>query len=611
MKPQEWFEFRDVRLRSLNSAVWIPLRAAHKIATGRFRAPDSQEEYFGLGSLAIPVDRRAEAQSLGWTDIGLIRRHQGRVHQGRYIPADNLDEDGLPLGSMPLVLEQDGTTNDPLQWHLHQDFVIALKLRREDDVWVAMREGYTQVARLKRDDSGAPVLLEVRAEQLKDYLCARRMALYVTSYRNREETLKDASHMKWPISPNEVFHDSDAGNKWEGRISEFEHGGISAAVVHVGRSDFDYHADVPKIGPTDPNLLTRSWKVERHGEPLVCIQGELWKDEWVEPADYSTRVRGDSRPSSISFITDEKGTMRHADQLEGDGRWLWFRPEVIASISNRRGGSLFWLTRDTGRAGSSPGSSVHFGVNQLGLVNVYGKDIGQLAEWEQRIWSGFNVSPEGGVSAELLAAQAAGTPSNSQPPEKFLIEAINLLNDLTQRKFGFPLFRDHAALPDILASVHRFRAVDLSGLFSLAKDIARITADGIDAASIQRVAPPPKGEKWGSLKSLQNLLAKHTSAEEAREIVGPLVGAYELRHADAHLPNNVIDAAFDLVKVDRTQPFVIQGRELLHRCVVALYHYCPAISRTDSTGCRSRLNRLRSRTLEVPAKWAFSRKASR
>ena len=40
-------------------------------------------------------------------------------------------------------------------------------------------------------------------------------------------------------------------------------------------------------------------------------------------------------------------------------------------------------------------------------------------------------------------------------------------------------------------------------------------------------------------------------------------------------------------------------------------HYCPAISRTESIGCRDRVNRSRSRMLEVPVKWAFSRKASR
>ena len=36
-------------------------------------------------------------------------------------------------------------------------------------------------------------------------------------------------------------------------------------------------------------------------------------------------------------------------------------------------------------------------------------------------------------------------------------------------------------------------------------------------------------------------------------------------------------------------------------------HYCPATSRTDSIGCKYRLSRYRSPSLEVPVEWAFSR----
>src|SRR5260221_13308422 len=116
---------------------------------------------------------------------------------------------------------------------------------------------------------------------------------------------------------------------------------------------------------------------------------------------------------------DAKGTRCSVDNLEGTGRWLWFRPEVIMAISNRRGGGLLWYTRHTGGVKSSPGSYLHFGVNALGRVNVYAEDIRYLSEWEQQIWAGFNASPEGGVSEELLAAQAEGRPADTHAPEGF------------------------------------------------------------------------------------------------------------------------------------------------------------------------------------------------
>ena len=130
----------------------------------------------------------------------------------------------------------------------HQDLVIALRLKREGDIWVSPDEGYIEVARLQRDDDGSPFLLEFRAEHLKDYLCARNMALYVTSYRNRDFISDDASFITWCDNP---LCESKGGDRWEGRVSEIHEGGSpfgsSTAVFHVTRDDFDTEEDVPTI----------------------------------------------------------------------------------------------------------------------------------------------------------------------------------------------------------------------------------------------------------------------------------------------------------------------------------------------------------------------------
>jgi hypothetical protein len=220
---------------------------------------------------------------------------------------------------------------------------------------------------------------------------------------------------------------------------------------------------------------------------------------------------------------------------------------------------------------SSPGSYVHFGVNALGRVNVYAKDIGYLWEWEQQIWAGSNVGPEGCVSEELLAAQAEGRPADTQAPERFLPRAFDLLNETTTAKFGFRLFREHADFGTLLADTHRFRATDQPGLLALAKDLARLTADSIDKTAIQKIVPPPKGEKWGPLKSLEKLMAAKIGPGKAHDLFTPLFGIYELRLADAHLAGSDIDEAFSMARVDREQPFVFQGYRLLHSCVSALY----------------------------------------
>jgi hypothetical protein len=83
--------------------------------------------------------------------------------------------------------------------------------------------------------------------------------------------------------------------------------------------------------------------------------------------------------------------------------WLYFDPTIVAALLRHRGGRLRWLTAETGGLGATS-HGVHFGVNRLGLITVYAKDIGGLQAWEQRLWSAHNVTPDGGVSRELFAA---------------------------------------------------------------------------------------------------------------------------------------------------------------------------------------------------------------
>jgi hypothetical protein len=68
-----------------------------------------------------------------------------------YVPADVHKGWGTePLDAVPLVLDQDGNSLDPPEWHLHQDFVVTLGLKREHDTWVSMADQYIEVACLSR-----------------------------------------------------------------------------------------------------------------------------------------------------------------------------------------------------------------------------------------------------------------------------------------------------------------------------------------------------------------------------------------------------------------------------------------------------------------------------
>ena len=58
-----------------------------------------------------------------------------------------------------------------------------------------------------------------------------------------------------------------------------------------------------------------------------------------------------------------------------------------------------------------------------------------------------------------------------------------------------------------------------------------------------------------------------------------LAGIYELRKADAHLLSAEYEEAFAMVGVEPEQPYVMQGRDLIHACASSLWAICDAIER--------------------------------
>jgi hypothetical protein len=257
------------------------------------------------------------------------------------------------------------------------------------------------------------------------------------------------------------------------------------------------------------------------------------------------------------------------------------------AVAHRRGGALTWYTRDTAGVRCSPDYDVHFGINGIGLVTVYAKDIALLPDWQQAIWAGYNVGPEGGVSEELLASQVRAKPAETLAPEDFLPKVLAELDKEARSTLGFPLFRHHEQVEDLLSRTHRFRALNREGLYALAKDLARIIVERLDAAAMQRLAPPPPDTKWGSLKSLEGLLATRIPEGRARVLVGPLVGIYELRLGDAHLPRSDLKEALRLTEVDTSAPFVHQGRQLFYSCISALVGVLEVLKHWNSLAPRS------------------------
>jgi hypothetical protein len=573
--PEEWFEMREIRRRRLANGVWIPLRLAQTII------PDypvntetgiiSIEEVYCAGSVAFPEAHRAKAEELGWMDLGLIHSPGPYAFKDSYKPCDIYQRNDKEDLGINLVFHQSVGGGRPPVWHLSQDLIMALGLIREGTTWVRPDEGYIDVVREVHSAKGEMKGFLIRSDFLRDYLAARRLALRVAVYRQRTAVLRDASHISWL---EKGLVDRKPHDRFEARAFQTNENGEplgTVAVFEMWRTDVDEGDEVPVFPrESDENTGGRSYRFEREGEKVARIDGELWREEWIEPSARSLRVRGDDPETDIDFIVDGAGVREPSRKLNNEdvGRYLWFNPQVVASLAGARGAGMEWYTEDTGSLWCSPDYRVHFGVNQLGMVNVYAYDIARLPQWQQRIWAAHNILPDGGVSPELLAAQMRSRPADTEAPEVTLIkEMIGLDEDFTSA-FGVPIFRQHDAVSEIASKVHRFRCIDEHNLLALAKDIARLSADRIDVAAIYKAVGKPD-QTLGSLKSLEWLLGHFVAKDQAHSLLTPLVGIYELRLSDAHLPPSEIAQAFAMVGLDRSAGLIEQGKVMINRAATA------------------------------------------
>lgn len=566
---RDWIlQTRETR-RSFANATWVPLRASQNDEQGQARVTEVGYvgEFFDCGSVAFPPQHREVAEQLSRGDLGI--GHSARPYaykDGYYSPIDQYQyNDKEPIG-VELVFEHDQPVVGGTKWILNPDLVVALRLIKEGNNWVRPEEDFVVVAREVIDDHGKYRLIEIKRAFLIDYLAARSLALRLSYYRQRVENVATLEGTEYEGLENQ--HDQRDHGRFELLIRSLNdvYGG-SWASFRVWRTDVDEEEDAPVMGPeSDENTEFEKSQGVRGGPNGVRVESEFCKDEWIDHQGQSIRVRGDIDQTLPHFIVETDGTRAASSKLNNEdiGRWLWFRSSVVTALLGHRGFALKWYTAETGGIHSTSGYATHFGINSADLITVYAYDIARLAAWEQHIWAAHNVAPDGKVSSELLAAQVKAQPASTHAVEELLFVSMRMLEQGFRDNFGIALFTQDIDDESAMQNVTRFQSRDQASLLRLAKEIIRVFSDRLNVRELRRISTHTDRDKLGSNKLLQDVLAKEVGEERARQVLGPVVGAYDLRVGDAHPTGSKIGEALKLAGIDESRSYLRQGEQLIH-----------------------------------------------
>lgn len=563
---QDWILQKKETRRAFSNATWVPLRASINDEQGAVRNIGYVSEFFGCGSVAFPPEHREVAERLSWSDIGIVCNVQPYAYEDGYYSAIEQYEynDKEPIG-IHLVLEHPQPVIGGSLWVLNPDLVVALRLIKEGSNWIRPEENFVVVAREVLDKKGEQRLIEIKREFLIDYLAARNLSLRLSYYRQRVENIASLENSEYAnLADHQQQRD---GGRFELLIRSLDDVfGGSWAMVRAWRTDVDEGDDAPVMGPeSDDNTDYESSQGYHSGFDGLRIEGEFWRDEWIEHQGQSRRVRGDTDTNLPQFIVETDGTrMASADLNDEDiGRWLWFRSSIADELLSLRGFSLEWYTAETGGIRSTSGNRIHFGINTSDLITVSACDIARLTAWEQHIWAAHNVVPDGKVSNELLAAQVKAQPASTHAVEDLLFKVMEMLEVGFRQEFKVSLFSHCLEYPAATQHISRFASKDQASLLRLAKELVRFFSDRLDVRELRKLSTHSNKEKLGSNKLLQDVLAQKVGADKARKVFGPIVGAYDMRVGDAHPTSSKIGDALKLAGIDDSESFLRQGEQLI------------------------------------------------
>lgn len=578
---KDWIEMRLLRNLRYATKEWIPVYGfEYKDKHDKYPNIGFREDFFHVETGIVYNDYRENAGEMKWDDW-----YQDSVNP--YISEDKTynragvlyDRKNNKIGER-LVMGQfiDSEYQDEI--YINQDFILAYKLVRKNDIWIRPKDNDREVIRSRTCDHKDKKLIEIRSEFLRDYLSALNASFRLYYYRERHaivdyrpnfinnetSVLSDNQHNRHTLSCHHINPNGDLPDS-------------KGILVKLWRNDVDEEDTIPDFNKNSIEGQCHSYQnfIEKENADRYHLHSRLWRGEWIEGNEQSCLI-GYSEPNDDFMVyADNSGQKVPLSSLKYEeiNKYLWFKPEIVNLLISNQGGKVEWDTKETGFISTGPDTSIHFGLNKKGLVNVYAYDIARLPYWQKEIWVGQNTPPDDGVSIELAKIQITYTPIKSYAPEEVIVRILEQFNNLYNNKFSLPILNDHEEIHSLLTQINRFQVHSDDSLESLAKNLVKLSIERLNCKNLKKTIGSDVG-KEGSLHLLGILLEKKLGVENGEKIMAPLRSLYQLRLRDSHLKSKKIkvEEHYVVLQINRQLPYVWQGAQLIESTAKAFNEIC-------------------------------------
>ena len=551
--PLKWIEAKDIEDWKFDNATWIPLLASvYDLDHGEHGKAGFRHSYRSIDTLVVPLDLEKEFENVDWQSVRRIGSDGSWADGDGFYPPGCYNQN---LRILHPVITRWFDTDEQSYLELLQELEVGLSLRRIDDNWFRPDENDTKVAKLERDKEGRPSVLLFRAEHLRDYLNAKNAALLLTGFVSRQAVEEEFPDVKWERQRRQFEHGS-----WEATVAAIHEGGmpygIETAVLHAWRESVDPSDDNPQMPKPheDPAPKSEMFTARSKGKKLHSLFSRTYVRHWIRPAERSPRIRRDKVESRIHFHVDnqEQKTLTGNALREYRG-WLWFKPAVIRRLLQSPNGVIEWYSENTGNVGPSKGEMLHFGVNDLGYVNVLGYKMAELEEWAQKLWVADSIPPEGGLSTELHMVQNLAQFLKTTAPELTLYRNLLAVQTPVAQRYGGPLLSHLDSEKSFLRSIHRFYDESFETVCQLCKELHRVTCESINIGLINAKIDPAHAEESNkkALRQIKRLaLCLDAFGADGRTATAALAGIADLRQGDAHIAGSKLNESLKLFGLD-------------------------------------------------------------